>query len=100
MATAASGGPRVWDGVLDARPAGACTRHFPIYSTSRREAGAPYEGGVWKCALQPVSKAVQRGLYGGWKPSRAEQRRLEQIFPTGVCDFTRPDVGRPKAYGG
>jgi hypothetical protein len=28
-------------------------------------------------------------------PSVAEQARLEQIFPDGVCDWSQPDVGRP-----
>src|SRR5690606_31837480 len=88
-------GNGVWDGVLDDGPDGACTERFPIYSSSRRVAGAPYEGGVWKCQLQPVGKAVAAGLYGDWQPSPDEQARLEQIFPDGVCDYTQPDAGRP-----
>ena len=89
-------GARVWDGVLDSRAAGACTSKFPIYSSSRRQAGGPYEGGIWKCQLQPVSRAISRGLYGSWVPTAAERARLEQVFPTGVCDFTKPDAGRPR----
>jgi hypothetical protein len=88
-------GPRAWDGILDSRPDGACTTAFPLHSTSRIVAGGPLRGGVYKCALQPLAKALARGLYGGWSPSAAERARLEQIFPTGVCDYTRPDVGRP-----
>jgi len=88
-------GRHVWDGVLDDRPAGACTERFPIYSSSRRQAGGPYEGGVWKCALQPVGRAIAAGIYGDWAPTATERARLEQIFPDGVCDWTRPDVGRP-----
>ncbi len=89
-------GASVWDGVLDSRTAGACTSKFPIYSSSRRQAGGPYEGGVWKCQLQPVSQAISGGLYGSWVPTAAERARLEQVFPTGVCDFTKPDAGRPR----
>ncbi len=92
-------GSRVWDGILNSRPDGPCTTAFPIHSTSRIVAGGPLRGGVYKCALQPVSKAVARGLYGSWKPSAAERARLEQIFPTGVCDYTKPDVGRPSRRG-
>jgi hypothetical protein len=88
-------GPGVWAGILDRREPGACTRAFPLHSTSRIVAGGPLRGGVYKCALQPVAWAIARGLYGTWRPSAAEQARLEQIFPTGVCDYTRPDVGRP-----
>ncbi len=88
-------GDGVWSGVLDDRPAGACTERFPIYSSSRRVAGGPYEGGVFKCALQPVTEAIGDGVYGSWQPTPAEVARLEAIFPTGVCDFTQPDLGRP-----
>jgi hypothetical protein len=89
-------GSHVWDGILDHRAPGACTAHFPLHSTSRIVAGGPLRGGVYKCALQPVSKAIGRGLYGSWKPSAAERARLEQIFPTGVCDYSKPDQGLPR----
>ncbi|WP_084957915.1 DUF6351 family protein [Thermoactinospora rubra] len=80
-------GPQVWNGVLDRREPGACTRAFPLYSTSRIVAGGPIEGGVFKCELQPVARAIARGLYGSWRPSGRERARLDQIFPTGVCDY-------------
>jgi hypothetical protein len=89
-------GSGVWDGILNSRPAGACTTAFPLHSTSRIVAGGPLRGGVYKCALQPVSKAIARGLYGAWTPSAAERARLQEIFPTGVCDYTKGDVGRPR----
>jgi hypothetical protein len=95
--TLIASGRRVWDGVLDDRADGACTQRFPIYSTSRREAGGPYEGGVWRCRLQPVSRAIDRGLYGDWQPTPTERARREATFPTGVCDFTRPDTARPRS---
>ena len=88
-------GDGVWNGILDSKPAGACTQAFPIYSTSRIVAGGPIEGGVFKCALQSVSDAIGRGLYGSWQPSGAELARLQQIFPSGVCDYTKPDEGLP-----
>ncbi|WP_157246091.1 DUF6351 family protein [Nonomuraea typhae] len=80
-------GRGVWDGILDRRPQGACTKAFPLYSTSRIVAGGPIEGGVFTCRLQPVEKAIARGLYGGWQPSPAERARLEAVFPTGVCAY-------------
>jgi hypothetical protein len=88
-------GDHVWDGILDHRPPGPCTKAYPLHSTSRIVAGGPLRGGVYKCALQPVGAAIARGLYGDWRPTAQERARLEQIFPTGVCDYTRPDVGRP-----
>ena len=88
-------GDGVWDGILDSKPAGACTQRFPLFSTSRIVAGAPLEGGIFKCALQSVSAAAAKGLYAPWIPSAADVARLEQIFPQGVCDYSKPDVGRP-----
>jgi hypothetical protein len=89
-------GGDAWRGILDREPAGRCTQQFEIHGTSRTVAGAPFDEQLYKCALQPVTKAVARGVYGSWRPSAAETARLKEIFPTGVCDFTRPDVGRPR----
>jgi hypothetical protein len=91
-------GDHVWDGVLDTRAAGACTAKFPIYSSSRREAGGPFTNDVWKCQTQPVSRAIDRGLYGSWQPTAAQRARLEQVFPDGVCDYTKPDAGKPPSH--
>ncbi|SEG37279.1 hypothetical protein SAMN05444920_102758 [Nonomuraea solani] len=85
--TQIAAGPNVWDGVLDRRAPGACTQRFPLYSTTRIVAGGPIEGGVYKCRLQPVDRAVARGLYGTWRPDQNQLARLKQIFPTGVCDY-------------
>jgi Tannase-like family of unknown function (DUF6351) len=93
--TLMSSGAEVWAGVLDERPAGACTGRFEINSSSRRVAGGPYRGGIFKCHLQPVAAAIANGVYGSWHPDAAQQARLQAIFPTGVCDFSRPDAGRP-----
>jgi hypothetical protein len=82
-------GPHVWDGVLDDRPAGACTERFPVYSTSRRQAGGPFEGGIWRCRTQSVSRAIRAGVYGDWRPTAEQRQRLEEIFPDGVCDYRR-----------
>jgi hypothetical protein len=87
-------GPRAWDGILNERPDGPCTTRFRLFSTSRIVAGGPLRGGVYKCHLQSVARAIYRGLYGDWTPSAAERARLEEIFPNGVCDYTRGDLGR------
>jgi len=88
-------GDGVWNGVLDGNPPGACTQVFPLYSTTRRVAGGPYQGGVFKCGLQSVDAAIAGGVYGSWVPSTAERDRLLQIFPEGVCDWSQDDQGRP-----
>ena len=89
-------GSTVWNGVIDNRPAGACTSLFQIHGTSRTVAGGPFEGDVYACALQPVDEAIARGLYGGWQPTAADRSRLGQIFPGGVCDYTKGDAARPR----
>ena len=88
-------GAGVWSGILDPGPAGACTQRFPLFSTSRIVAGGPIAGNVYKCATKPVATAIADGTYGSWTPSAAEAARLAQIFPTGVCDYSKPDVGKP-----
>ena len=93
-------GDDVWDGILDDDPAGVCTQAFPIYSTSRIVAGGPIEGGVFKCALQPVERALAHGLYGAWQPSDAELAQLHGIFPQGVCDYSKPDLALPPELSG
>jgi hypothetical protein len=88
-------GADAWSGILDSGPAGACTQAFPIFSTSRIVAGGPIEGGVFKCTLKPLATALLDGTYGSWSPSPADVTRLQQIFPTGVCDYSQRDQGRP-----
>jgi Tannase-like family of unknown function (DUF6351) len=88
--TQIAAGPHVWDGVLDNQPAGLCTQRFQIHSTSRIIAGGPFDEDSFKCRLQPVANAIALGVYGDWRPDKAQQARLEQIFPTGVCDYRRP----------
>jgi hypothetical protein len=92
-------GDGVWSGVLDDGAAGACTQRFPVYSSARREAGGPFRGGVFKCQTQTIGRAIGRGIYGDWVPSAEERARLEVIFPSGVCDWTQPDAGRPRRRG-
>jgi hypothetical protein len=90
-------GDGVWSGILDAEPPGPCTTRFPTYRSTRIVAGGPIEGGIFKCALQSVDEAIGAGVYGSWLPSAAERARLLEIFPDGVCDWTRGDAGRPGA---
>jgi len=88
-------GKNVWDGILDENPDGACTQRFPIYATSRIVAGGPFKGSVFKCQLKSVEQAIADGDYGIWTPSPQEKASLEGIFPEGVCDFSKPDLGLP-----
>ncbi len=88
-------GDQVWDGILNDKPAGPCTALFPIYSTSRIVAGGPLKGGIFKCRLKSVDAAIADWTYGWWVPDFVERLLLEATFPTGVCDYSLPDAGRP-----
>jgi len=88
-------GDDVWGGVLDDNTTGACTEVFPLYTTSRIEAGGPIEGSVFKCALKPLDVALSDGTYGNWTPDSGQIDRLRDIFPEGVCDYAQADQGRP-----
>jgi hypothetical protein len=72
---------------LDRNPASTCERLYPSGSFPREVAGAPVAADVIKCRLTPP----ERTSYGV-RFTDAEWARLQQIFPTGVCDFRRPGV--------
>ena len=91
-------GTSVWNGIIDSAAPGACTQVFEIHGTSRTVAGGPFDEELYKCKLQPVEAALARGLYGSWTPSESELARLHEIFPTGVCDYTKGDEGRPPGF--
>jgi len=93
-------GDDVWNGILDDKAAGACTQAFPTFSTSRRVAGGPIEGSIFKCSLQTVERALAHGAYGAWEPTAAEVDRLKAIFPSGVCDYSKPDQMLPPELSG
>lgn len=89
-------GDRVWAGVLDDRPAGACTQAYPILTSPRMAAGDSFRGDMFKCALKPLATAMRDGTYGSVRFNHAQKAWLAKIFPQGVCDYGRPDQGRPR----
>ena len=89
-------GHDAWDGIIDDKPQGPCAKAFPIYATSRIVAGAPLEGGVYRCALKSVETALADGTYAPWAPDRKQVALLKKIFPEGVCDYARPDQALPQ----
>lgn len=65
-----------------------CNTLYPPHSAPRLVAGAPLADDIWKCALKPID----------WKDysvtlNDAEKAKLQKIFPTGVCDWSKPSVG-------
>jgi hypothetical protein len=88
-------GPDAWAGILDDKAPGLCTEAFPLYSTSRIVAGGDIKGDVFKCHLVPVEEAIERGFYDPVLINDSVKAQLKVIFPTGVCDYSQGDVGRP-----
>ena len=68
---------------------------WPVWSAGwpeRQVAGGPLSEDVLKCALKALDPASYRGLL-----SASQLARLAAVFPSGVCDWTRPGVGQQEA---
>ncbi|MCX2780437.1 DUF6351 family protein [Microbulbifer thermotolerans] len=90
-------GTGVWNGAWNRQAVGECMQVYPIYSTPRQVAGAPITGDVFKCALQPVERAIAKGIYGAYTEEIAARiDDMRRIFPSGVCNYNQPDIARPK----
>ena len=87
-------GQGVWDGGWNYKPVGRCSEVYPTFSTSRIVAGDSIAADTLKCHLQPVEDAISNGVYGDIDVSN-EVERLKKIFPDGVCDYLKGDMGRP-----
>ena len=63
---------------------GECGELYPTYSTPRMVAGAPLTEDVVACQLKPVDPADYEVEF-----TTDELRRLREIFPEGVCDYSK-----------
>jgi len=77
-----------WDGP------GGYNATYPNHSEPRIQAGAPIANDVLKCRLKPASAAAYKVRF-----TPAQLARLKAIFPTGVCDFSKPGVGQVALKG-
>lgn len=71
-------------------PAGLalCNTLLPVVESPRIVAGMPLSDDVIKCQLKPVDPSdYARNLSG------AQLAQLREVFPEGVCDYSRPSVG-------
>ena len=80
--------PQTYDGP------GRCNQLYPNHANPRIAAGAPLADDILKCTLKPVDpRDYVHTLTEGQLVS------LRAIFPQGVCDFSRPGVGRELVRG-
>ena len=79
--------------------AGPCTDPYPLSGDPRTAAGGPRSDDVLACSLQTVAESVEAGEYE-LELTDEQVARLEEIFPDGVCDWSkrgrgRVELGRP-----
>lgn len=67
-----------------------CLEEVPYYAAPRIAAGGPPSHDVIECQLKPLDQAD----YPEGSFTEDQWGRLQEAFPTGVCDWTKPAVGR------
>jgi len=88
-------GEGVFNGQWNQQALGQCLTVFPMFSTSRIQAGGTWAGDIFKCQLISVNQAIKRGVYRNIDVTDITEQ-LNEIFPQGVCDYQQSDVGRPR----
>ena len=71
-----------------------CAKMFPDHSDPRVVAGEPLVRLTLKCALQPVNPALYKR-----KLTAAQLQSVKEVFPQGVCDYSKPPIGSQKLAG-
>ena len=69
---------------------GQCNSMYPSYSLTRPAAGAPATDDVIQCALSPVDAEEYLPAVLG----EAQLEALREVFPRGVCDYSKRAVGQ------
>jgi Tannase-like family of unknown function (DUF6351) len=75
------------------QPNTTCNTLLPSFAFPRYVAGAPLAANRHKCQLKPINAADYTVTFTG-----AEMARLQAIFPTGVCDWSKPGVNQIHVY--
>ena len=76
------------------RGRGRCEDLYPSAPAPREVAGAPLAGDVIKCVLRPMDLIDYDPTF-----TAEQEAELRQIFPGGVCDWTKPGVGQADLTG-
>ncbi|MFM0741378.1 DUF6351 family protein [Paraburkholderia xenovorans] len=80
-----------WDGQGNLTSGKVCgSGTVPIFQTPRMVAGDDISTYNNKCQLKPLS----RGDYKSGQFTDDQWARLQNVFPSGVCDFSKPGVGQ------
>jgi hypothetical protein len=73
---------------------GTCNTLYPVHSEPRLVAGAPLTNDIVKCQLKPINYADYKVTF-----TDAQKARMAKVFPSGVCDFSKPGVGQVPLKG-
>jgi len=79
--------PQTWSREPDSK----CNSLWPSYSNPRKVAGGPLAANKFKCQLKPIDVSDYAVTF-----MDAELQRLRNIFPNGVCDWSRPGVNQTR----
>src|ERR1700730_12873256 len=74
---------------LSSQPNTTCNTVYPSWTPPRFVAGGPIQANIYKCQLKPINAADYSVSF-----NMAETMRLQSIFPTGVCDWSKPVVNQ------
>lgn len=73
---------------------GRCNQLYPAGTTPRLVAGEPLADNIVKCQLKAVDPADYKATLNA-----GQLERLRQIFPGGVCDWSKPGVEQQPLKG-
>jgi len=79
--------PRCTDGQGKELPPEVCDQTVASYGTPRQGADGPLTEDVMKCQLKPMRRDDYPVTF-----TDQQWQRLEQAFPGGVCDYSKPGV--------
>jgi Tannase-like family of unknown function (DUF6351) len=71
------------------QPTTTCNALMPSYAFPRYVAGGPLSASILKCQLKPIDPSDYAVTF-----TAAEMARLQTIFPSGVCDWSKPGVNQ------
>lgn len=69
--------------------AGTCNAIWPTWTFPRAQAGESIAADVLKCQLKPVATSDYKQTF-----TSAQLNRLQSIFPSGTCDYSKPGVNQ------
>jgi hypothetical protein len=81
--------PRCTDGQGREVPSEVCDQTVSSYGTPRQGADGPLAEDVMKCQLKPMRRDDYPVSF-----TDDQWRRLEQAFPGGVCDYSKPGISQ------